>query len=48
MNVALRKSRMTVEDFLAWEETQEERYEFNGFQPVAMPAGRHDRRDLLA
>ncbi len=35
MNIALRKS-MTLEQFLAWEERQELRYEFDGFQPVAM------------
>ncbi len=35
MNVALRKS-MTLEQFLAWEERQELRYEFDGVQPVAM------------
>jgi Uma2 family endonuclease len=36
MNVALRKP-MTLPQFLAWEERQEPRYEFDGFQPVAMP-----------
>jgi Uma2 family endonuclease len=35
MNIALRKS-MTLEQFLAWEERQELRYEFDGIQPVAM------------
>jgi Uma2 family endonuclease len=35
MNIALRKS-MTLEQFLAWEERQELRYEFDGVQPVAM------------
>lgn len=35
MNVALRK-RMTVEQFLAWENRQQERWEFDGVQPVAM------------
>lgn len=35
MNIALRKS-MTLEQFLAWENQQELRYEFDGFQPVAM------------
>jgi Uma2 family endonuclease len=39
MNVALRKS-MTLEQFLAWEERQELRYEFDGVQPVAMTGGR--------
>ena len=38
MNVALRKP-MTPQEFLAWEETQEARYEFDGFQPVAMTGG---------
>jgi hypothetical protein len=37
MDVALRKP-MTIEQFLAWEERQPLRYEFDGFQP------RHDRR----
>jgi Uma2 family endonuclease len=38
MNVALRKS-ITVAEFLAWEERQPLRYEFDGFQPVAMTGG---------
>ena len=38
MNVALRKP-MTVEQFLAWEEGQELRYEFDGVQPIAMAGG---------
>lgn len=44
MNVLLRK-RMTLQQFLAWEERQELRYEFDGFQPVAMTGGTiaHDR-----
>ena len=35
MNIALRKS-MTLQEFPAWESRQELRYEFDGFQPVAM------------
>ena len=35
MNIALRKS-MSVDVFLDWEERQELRYEFDGFQPTAM------------
>ena len=35
MNIALRKP-MTLTEFLAWEERQELRYEFDGFQPVAV------------
>jgi len=38
MNVALRRP-MTLEQFLAWEERQEPRYEFDGFEPVAMTGG---------
>jgi Uma2 family endonuclease len=38
MTVVVRRS-MTVEAFLAWEERQELRYEFDGFEPVAMTGG---------
>ena len=38
MNVALRRP-MSLDDFLDWEERQELRYEFDGFQPVAMTGG---------
>ena len=38
MNVALHKP-MTLAQFLAWEERQELRYEFDGFEPVAMTGG---------
>ena len=36
---------MTLSEFLAWEERQELRYEFDGFEPVAMTGGTiaHDR-----
>ena len=30
---------LTLEEFLAWERTQEARYEFDGIQPVAMTGG---------
>ena len=39
MNVALRKPRMTREQFLDWAQARDERYEFDGFQPVAMTGG---------
>jgi Uma2 family endonuclease len=44
MNTALRK-RLTLSEFLAWEEQQELRYEFDGFKPSAMTGGtaRHNR-----
>jgi len=38
MNVALRKP-MTQKEFLAWAETQDGRYEFDGIQPIAMTGG---------
>jgi Uma2 family endonuclease len=38
MNVALRRP-MTLAEFLAWEERQELRYEFDGFAPVATTGG---------
>jgi len=38
MSIALHKP-MTLVQFLAWEERQELRYEFDGFEPVAMTGG---------
>jgi Uma2 family endonuclease len=38
MNIALRKP-WTQDQFFAWAETQETRYEFDGFEPVAMTGG---------
>ena len=38
MSVALRKP-MTQAEFFDWAEAQNERYEFDGFQPVAMTCG---------
>ena len=35
MDIAARRG-MRLEQFLAWEERQELRYEFDGFAPVAM------------
>jgi Uma2 family endonuclease len=39
MSLAQSTARMTVADFLAWEERQELRWEFDGFAPVAMTGG---------
>ena len=39
MNVALRQPSMTRDQFFDWAQAQEERYEFDGFQPVAMTGG---------
>ena len=43
MSVTLQKG-MTLAEFLDWEERQELRYEFDGFQPLAMTGGtlRHE------
>ncbi len=45
MNVTLRKP-MTLTEFLAWEERQELRHEFDGFQPVAITGGTY-AHDLI-
>jgi Uma2 family endonuclease len=36
MNVAVRRPRMSGEEFLIWESQQEERWEFDGFEPRSM------------
>ena len=47
MSVALRKPRMTRKEYFAWAEAQDARYEFDGFQPVAMTGG-SPRHNLIA
>ena len=47
MSQALRTG-MTAEAFLAWEERQELRYEFDGFEPVAMTGAREAHEDIVA
>ena len=39
MSSALRHPSMTREGFFAWAELQDTRYEFDGFEPVAMTGG---------
>jgi Uma2 family endonuclease len=39
MNIALRQPIMTREQFFKWAQAREQRYEFDGFQPVAMTGG---------
>ncbi len=39
MNIALRRPRMTQAEFFDWADAREGRYEFDGFQPVAMVGG---------
>lgn len=45
MSAAVQHHRMTLDEFLAWEEKQELRYEFDGDVPVDMTGGTfaHDR-----
>jgi len=47
MNIALRKPRMSREDFFVWAEAQNERYEFDGSAPVAMTGG-NNRHSLIS
>jgi Uma2 family endonuclease len=42
MSSARRQPRMTREEFLYWAEAQDQRYEFDGFEPVAMTGGTLD------
>jgi Uma2 family endonuclease len=42
----MRRPGMTIEQFLAWEEKQEERYEFDGFEPVLMAGGTEEHSDI--
>ena len=47
MSSALRKP-MTLDDFLAWEERQLTRWEFDGFAPVAMTGGTQEHSIVQA
>lgn len=46
MNIALRKPRMTREEFFDWAEAQDTRYEFDGFQPLALTGGSIDHSQI--
>jgi Uma2 family endonuclease len=46
MNVVRRTPLMSREEFLDWAETQNERYEFDGFAPVAMTGGLRDHSQI--
>ena len=48
MNVALRKPRMTREQFLDWVQTQERRWEFDGFNVVGMVGGTMSHAQISA
>lgn len=39
MSASVRTPQMTRDQFLDWADAQEERYEFDGFEPVAMTGG---------
>lgn len=45
MNV-VRRAAMTLDQFLAWEERQEARYEFDGFRPVLMAGGTEAQSEI--
>lgn len=45
MNVAVRR-QWTQQEFFDWAEAQERRYEFDGFQPVAMTGGNNNHSGL--
>jgi Uma2 family endonuclease len=45
MSTVVRKP-MTIEAFLAWEEHQEPRWEFDGFAPVAMTGGSNEHEAI--
>ncbi len=47
MNVALRQPSMTRDQFLDWAQAQEGRYEFDGFQPVAMTGGTANHNRII-
>lgn len=47
MNVALRRNKMSRQDFLLWVEGQERRYEFDGFQPVAMVGATNNHGTII-
>ncbi len=46
MNIIRRAQRMTRAEFLDWAEIQRERYEFDGFEPVAMTGGTRDHDQI--
>ncbi|MEO8716535.1 MAG: Uma2 family endonuclease [Acetobacteraceae bacterium] len=48
MNVALRTRRMTRGEFFDWAQAQPARFEFDGFQPVAMTGGTFGHDQITA
>jgi len=46
MTIALRRPRMTREEFFSWAQSQDVRYEFDGVEPVAMTGGTVDHNQI--
>ncbi len=46
MSVTIRVPVMTRDQFFDWAEAQEERYEFDGFEPMAMTGGTLNHNDI--
>jgi len=46
MTIALRRPRMTREEFFSWAQAQDVRYEFDGVEPVAMTGGTVDHNQI--
>lgn len=47
MNIALRKPRMTRDQFFAWAQMNDGRWEFDGFAPVAMTGGTVNHSQII-
>jgi Uma2 family endonuclease len=47
MSIARREPCMTREEFLDWAEAQDQRYEFDGFRPVAMTGGTRNHSQII-
>lgn len=48
MTLAFRQKRMTRDEFLDWAATQAERWEFDGFEPVAMTGGTRNHSQIAS
>ena len=46
MNVAIRQPSMTRDQFFDWAQAQEGRYEFDGFQPIAVTGGSNNHNTI--
>ncbi len=48
MDVAVRRPRMSMDEFLVWESQQEGRWEFDGFEPCAMVGANSRHHRIIA